>query len=222
MIEALRELGDQSIPTLLSLRARDTINYHSSVAAHYSAIKAFAYIMEYDSSLALANMLAQRFPYSDHWRMAYIMAAFVQADYLENYYAAEDILISVLGHYSDDAQAIGAYYSVTGNLPELFEKRGGTPDERKDEYMGGAAFEVYPNPARRELTVHYNLREDAAVRISLHDINGRFITDLCEPAFFDAGSHRESRSFDKIRPGYYHVIMRVHEQVHRKFIKIVQ
>lgn len=221
LIDALRELNDPTIPSILSSLARDTMKYHSLIAANYSAIKAFAYTMEYDSSLAMANFLAQRFPYSDHWRFASIMAAFVQNDYLGNYNAAEDILQSVLSRFPEDALAIGAYYSVKGMLPSDFAKqpeKEGTPSKDPEQ---ASPFEIYPNPAKGEITVCFLLEEDAQVRISLYDNAGKYIAELTGSCTYLAGVHNESYSIDHLQPGYYHLTLRVNERGFHEIMKVV-
>lgn len=221
LFDALREADDHSIPSVLSAFARDTTKQYTSIAANYSAIKAFAYIMEYDSSLVLANYLAQRFPYSDQWRMANIAAAFIQYDGLGNYYAAEDILLGVLEYYPDDAQAIGAYYSVKGTLPDGFAKgnrKGALDVDADSEDM---VFAVFPNPARNEVTVRFVLAVSASVRLSLYDISGNFLQDLYRSGILDAGTHQVTCSLENVPVGYYHVVLRVNGNVVRKLIHIV-
>jgi hypothetical protein len=221
LLEALRELDDASIPSTLNLFARDTSKYHTSIAANYWAVKAFAYIAEYDSSLALANFLAQRFLYSEHWRIASAMAAFIQNDYFGNYYAAEDILLAVLDRFPDDAQSIGAYYSVKGTLPDGLGKKGErVTDDIVDAYEE-SVFDIYPNPAKREITVRFVLGESAFVRVSLYDLTATFVRELCEARVYDAGEHRETRSLDAVPPGYYHSVLRSNGRVLRKLLHIV-
>lgn len=221
LIDALRELDDPMIATYLSLRARDTLKYHSSIAANYCAMSAFMYVMAYDSSLAMANLLAQRFLYSDHWRIAQLTAAFVQNDYFGNYYAADDILQAVLSRFPEDAQAIGAHYSVKGMLPGDLEKKGGKGADSSGQSPDDFFFEVYPNPAKGEITVRFRLAEDAVVRIALHDNTGRHVADLTGPCRYDAGAHSESHSVALLRAGYYHATLRANDRVFHRVIRIV-
>lgn len=83
------------------------------------------------------------------------------------------------------------------------------------------AFEVFPNPARKEITSRFVLAAPALARLSLHDISGKFIQDLYFSCPLDAGTHQVTCTLENVPVGYYHVVLRVNGNVVRKLIHIV-
>ncbi|MCZ7557763.1 MAG: T9SS type A sorting domain-containing protein [Bacteroidia bacterium] len=82
-------------------------------------------------------------------------------------------------------------------------------------------FEVFPNPARKEITSRFVLAAPALARLSLYDISGHFIQDLYRSGTLDAGTHQVTCTLENMQVGYYHVVLRVNKNVVRKLIHIV-
>ncbi len=69
---------------------------------------------------------------------------------------------------------------------------------------------VWPNPAREDLTVHYVLTAPRRVAITLHDLSGRFLTEIAGYRQQPAGAHQEKFALDReaVESGTYLVTIR--------------
>lgn len=69
---------------------------------------------------------------------------------------------------------------------------------------------VWPNPAREDLTVHYVLTAPRRVAITLHDLSGRFLTEIAGYRQQPAGAHQEKFALDReaVESGTYLVTLR--------------
>ncbi len=61
---------------------------------------------------------------------------------------------------------------------------------------------VWPNPASDGAEIEFYITSDRQVEISLHDITGRKVSDICKGSF-QAGLHRTKASTADIAPGIY-------------------
>jgi len=66
---------------------------------------------------------------------------------------------------------------------------------------------VYPNPASERITCHYVLTESRDIRISLHDLSGRFLRSLDERES-QAGEHDDELSLKGVESGAYLIAIR--------------
>jgi hypothetical protein len=62
-------------------------------------------------------------------------------------------------------------------------------------------FEVFPNPARKEITSRFVLAAPALARLSLYDISGNFIQDLYRSGTLDAGMHQVTCTLENVQVG---------------------
>ena len=83
------------------------------------------------------------------------------------------------------------------------EKSGGrTRDTSKPDDRSEASFGIYPNPARDQLTLHYEQGAEAQVAVAnLRDANGRMVGSI--PLNANAGQH--TLSVAHLAPGAYTV-----------------
>jgi len=63
--------------------------------------------------------------------------------------------------------------------------------------------------------------ESAFVHVSLYDLAGTLVRELCEARVYDAGEHRETRSLNAVAPGYYHSVLRANDRILRRLLHIV-
>ncbi len=220
LMTAFRESSDPAIPVFLGIEARDTLRSIPSFHAGVAAAIIYSNVSEYDSSIYYTDNIAQRNLYSSTWRMANIFKAFVLSDCLGYYYAAEDVLMSVLQYYPDDSQALGAFYSIKGQLPVDFMKRNRAVSNRALIDMSYSSFDVYPNPTRSTLNAVVRVGSDANVEISMFDISTRRKYPMMERVRLTAGQHEVVLKTELIPPGHYHVIVTVNEEVLRRIVRI--
>ena len=65
---------------------------------------------------------------------------------------------------------------------------------------------VIPTPATDYAVIAFRLREARSVSVSLHDVNGRHVRQLAEPASRNAGEHRIETKLNDLHDGVYLVV----------------
>jgi hypothetical protein len=67
---------------------------------------------------------------------------------------------------------------------------------------------LYPNPAHQASTVSFRLMEARHVTVTLHDINGRYLSTLLGEQELNVGDHHAKLDLDKVSQGTYLVVVR--------------
>lgn len=66
-----------------------------------------------------------------------------------------------------------------------------------------AAVQAYPNPASGSINCRYQLTNQRAITITLHDLSGKFLRELVPAQSVTAGVHQEQLSLVGLTPGAY-------------------
>ncbi len=65
------------------------------------------------------------------------------------------------------------------------------------------SLEVYPNPASSDITINFELEENAIVTVGLYDVSGRVVKVLCPAKLYQAGQNTVAAKIMDIKQGVY-------------------
>ncbi len=97
-----------------------------------------------------------------------------------------------------------AYYCFTSVLEIDTVK---TPDPEIIEINKQIQFLVFPNPARDEVHINYELKENGTAILSLFNINGQKINDLVSTTNAESGNYSEQYNVSDLPSGMYIFIL---------------
>jgi hypothetical protein len=82
-------------------------------------------------------------------------------------------------------------------------------------------FEVYPNPAKDQITVEYELAKKSTVNLSLYTIDGRLVSNLSAGKSF-SGKGLESFTLELLPEGVYLLEMKAGNSVLTRKLQITR